>query len=239
MTGHTGTVRSVNFLGAQAAVSASRDATLRTWDLATGASTATLAGHDKSVASLALRGDVAVSGSDDGLVRIWSLSGQSCLAACPGHTAEVRAVAIADDGSRIFSGSRDGHVRVWDPTGACIAVLQGHSSLVSHVRVHRDFLVTAGADGQIRVWSAKSLLLKYAVHATEASITSLDIFENRVLSGQSDGLVRLWDFETGAALGCVGSKSEAVWHTESSNGRSTIVVAAREDDASTLSLWQL
>ena len=49
-----------------------------------------------------------------------------------GHTANVKCVEfVGDEGTKIVSGSSDNTVRVWDTeTGACEAVLEGHTSRI-------------------------------------------------------------------------------------------------------------
>jgi WD40 repeat protein len=129
-------------------VSGSRDATLRVWDLDTGACRHTLRGHTDSVRCLELSGRFAVSGSYDYSVRVWdyvngvvrgrwvvgceagdatkvspALGGQA-LRKLDGHTNKVYAVVF--DGPRIVSSSMDETIRVWDfDTGRPLHVLRG------------------------------------------------------------------------------------------------------------------
>lgn len=211
MSGHSETVRCLEFIDSKRAISASRDKTLKIWDLESGLCRTTLSGHEEPIVCLALRGEVAVSGSYDSTCRVWSLEEERHLKTLSGHNGGVYAVSL--DGVRIVSGSLDQEVRVWDlASGACTAVLGRDLSLVSHVIIQDNELVTGGADGQIRVWDLERSELKYAILAAhDYSISSMGVQDGHIISGGSDGRVKLWELKTGDMIQELGTKAEAVW----------------------------
>ena len=66
LSGHSSTVRWVKALSSSTLVSASRDTTVRIWDVKTGECTAVLEGHTATIRALAAHGDTLVSASYDG-----------------------------------------------------------------------------------------------------------------------------------------------------------------------------
>lgn len=103
------------------AASGSRDATLRVWDLATGACVRVLTGHSRSVrACLWTDVHTVASGSDDGSVRLWT-DGQARV--LDGHQQTVTGLGLGATGE-IVSASADGTLRRWRlRDGACVRIL--------------------------------------------------------------------------------------------------------------------
>ena len=230
MTGHIKTVRSVKFTSPKTAVSASKDGTLRMWDLKTGVCQAILTSDPgERIIDMVATTQYAVSGGHNGTAKVWSLQEHKQLFTLSDHTKLIYRVACQDN--KIFTGSLDHDVRVWDlKTGETLAALKGHDSLVSQITMHEDALVTGGADGKIIIWS----LLDYApLHtiskAHENAVTSLDVRNGQILSGGSDGAVKLWDLHTGEVVGDLGMLTQAAWRVSLGRGenRSVIVVSAQ------------
>ncbi|KIW57806.1 hypothetical protein, variant [Exophiala xenobiotica] len=237
MTGHTKTVRCLGFVDSGTAISASSDTTLKIWDLGSGACKTTFSGHTSTIRALVFTEELAISGDGDGTCLVWSLPQHRRLATLTGHSAAI--CSIAFDGQRIFTGSADQDVRVWDTTTeTCVFVMKGHTSLVTHVQIHDNLLVTSGADGRIVVWSREDYGLLHIIHqAHEFGVVSLEAENGYVLSGSSDGTVKLWHLESATLVGAVGKKAEAVWMAGFGKGQhENIVVALKEDDAF-LDVW--
>ncbi|KAJ4996867.1 F-box/WD repeat-containing protein 7 [Colletotrichum sp. SAR 10_66] len=162
-------------------VSGGCDRDVRVWNLATGN---VLVGHGASVRCLEIKGDIVVSGSYDTMAKVWSISEGRCIQTLQGHFSQIYAIAF--DGKRVVTGSLDTNIRIWDPrTAECLAILQGHTSLVGQLQMRGDTLVTGGSDG------------------------SFD--DTRVVSGGSDGRVKIWDLKTGHLVRELIAQGEAVW----------------------------
>jgi WD40 repeat protein len=74
------------------------------WDAATGATRQTLAGHTRSVRSVAFSrdGTQVVSGSDDKTVRLWDAATGAARQTLAGHTKPVESVAFSPDSTLLL-----------------------------------------------------------------------------------------------------------------------------------------
>jgi WD40 repeat protein len=209
LVGHTREVTAVAVLpdGCRA-VSASRDKTLRLWDLETGESLRTLEGHTSGVRAVAVLADGrrALSGSDDCTLRLWDLETGESLRTLEGHTSGVRAVAVLADGRRALSGgSYDDTLRLWDlETGESLRTLQGHTGWVWAVAVLADGrrAVSGSYDGTLRLWDLETgeSLRTLEGHTGRVDTVAVLADGRRALSGSGDNTLRLWDLETGECL---------------------------------------
>ncbi len=116
-----------------------------------------LTGHTALVQALAFSPDGRwlVSGSEDRALRVWRLEDRACVAVLDGHARAVNSVCFSRDGRRLYSASDDGTVRIWNAeVWAAERVLTVSTQYVSEVcALGDDRVVTAGADGVVRVWS--------------------------------------------------------------------------------------
>jgi len=97
-----------------------------------------------------------VSGGRDGTVHVWGSPGaldKDAPTLLFGHTKAVISL-FASSRTRICSGSADTTCRVWNPKSAkCSLILSGHQSAVTNVWCDDSQIITAEAEGRLRVWS--------------------------------------------------------------------------------------
>ena len=138
------------------------------WDANHGSSVARFIGHERAVTTLALiNNDVikngrtsiyAVSGSVDKTIRVWRLDdslGRDC-AVLTGHDEPVSSIAVAISTNELFSAAGV-EVRCWScsPGYPLRYVLNTeHSAPMTSISLAPDlkFMVTAAADGVMRLW---------------------------------------------------------------------------------------
>ncbi len=148
-------------------------------------------------------------GATDGRLALWDLDLGFLVRTWGGHREAVNGVAVLPGGQYALSASDDGTLKMWAlETGAEVAVLQGHTYGVNSVAALPDGrrAVSVSADGSLKVWDVapdgparrrEQATLKghggpvWAVAA---------LADGRVLSGGSDGAVRLWDAAQGIEL---------------------------------------
>jgi len=163
LSGHSNTVTSLNFSadGARLA-SASKDKTVRAWNVANGAQVAMveLPSEANAVTWLDDGCQLAV-GSADSHVRVFALppDGTNALTLAKeleGHTAAVTALEILPGGKGLLSGSADGTLRQWDVAEAKSVRELKHEAPVTAIAVRPDGkrFASAGTNKVVRLWNA-------------------------------------------------------------------------------------
>ena len=153
-----------------------------------------------------------------------------------GHTGEIYAVAF--DGLRIVAGSADSTIRVWSAStgyvllpswdhmltsSECIALLQGHTSLVGQLQLTDDILTTGGSDGRIIVFNLATMNCLERLCAHDNSVTCLQFDQRFILSGGNDGRAKVWDIQTGRFLRELTRPCESVWRVTFKDDRAVVL----------------
>lgn len=186
LPGHDHSVSSIRFIPSGAAgspasgnllVSASRDKTLRIWDVTTGYCVKTIRGHADWVRDVApsFDGRWLVSAGNDQTARLWDASSGEAKCTFLGHENTIECVAIAPPVSYanlaslaglkkppplsssaefIATGSRDKTIKIWDGRGTLIKTLVDHDNWVRGLVFHPGgkYLLSASDDKTIRCW---------------------------------------------------------------------------------------
>ena len=186
LPGHDHSVSSVRFIPSGAAgspssgnllVSASRDKTLRIWDVTTGYCVKTLRGHADWVrcVSPSFDGRWLLSAGNDQVARLWDAASGEVKATFLGHGHVIECCALApsssypylasiaglkkapapsSSGEFLATGSRDKTIRLWDGRGTLIKTLVGHDNWVRGVLFHPGgkYLLSVSDDKTIRCW---------------------------------------------------------------------------------------
>ena len=205
LSGHTESVTSVVvYSDSTRAVSASRDQTLKVWDLQKGIELFTLRGHTAAVNSVVVysNGKRAISASDDRSLRIWNLDTGLELQTLLSHEDKVNAVAVYADGKRAVSASDDRTLRIWElGLGTVLHVMDKHLFGVNAVTAYRDgLLAISGSDDRwLKIWDLEQgrELRTLRGHAKEVSSVVVDPSGNRAVSGSHGGTLKLWDLNNG------------------------------------------
>lgn len=183
--GHDHSVSSVRFLpGDDYIVSASRDRTIRIWELATGYCAKTLSGHSDWVRWVTPSSDgrLIASCGNDQTGRIWDRSSGETKVELRGHEHVVEAIAFApvsayealrelsdakpaagkadqSPGLFVATGGRDKVIKIWETSsGQCLRTLVGHDNWIRGIcwSPNGKFLLSCSDDKTIRVWDLKN-----------------------------------------------------------------------------------
>jgi WD40 repeat protein len=156
--GLSGAVTKVVFAPDGTLAGACTDRVIRMWNVTTGDTLRVLRGHISAVTDISYSADGTriVSLAANGNVRIWDAASGESLETMKFNG--VSAVCLTPDRTRLIVAGADPVVRVIE-TGAQreVARLHGHSGRILSLETFplRDGVVSASADGTIRVWDAK------------------------------------------------------------------------------------
>ena len=157
LAGHSNEVTSLALSAdGRLAVSASKDKTLKVWDMATGRELRTFAGHTDEVMGVALSADgrLAVSASMDETLKVWDVATGHELRTLQGYRNEIRGVsrglALSTDGRIAVAATKDNTLKVWDvATGRELCTLKGRGLKGDNEKVMN---VALSADGLLAIF---------------------------------------------------------------------------------------
>lgn len=186
LPGHDHSISSIRFVPSGAAgaplsgnllVSASRDKTLRVWDVTTGYCLKTLRGHTEWVRCVtpSLDGRWLLSAGNDRTPRLWDAATGEVKITFEGHEHFLEAVAFAppaayphlaqlagykkapslqSSGEFLVTGGRDKLIKIWDNRGTCHKTLVGHDNWIRGLAFHPGgrYLLSVSEDKTLRCW---------------------------------------------------------------------------------------
>ena len=176
-------------------VSASKDGTIKVWNLVTGEIEQTLSNLSAAY-SVAVSNNLIVAGSGDRKIRIWNLATGELEQTLSGHSDYVTSVAIVED--KIISGSRDNTIKIWDlATGELEQTLSGHSDAVYSIAVANNKIISGSRDNTIKIWDLATGELEQTLSGHSDYVTSVAVTNDKIISGSNDNTIKIWDFTTG------------------------------------------
>ncbi len=189
------------------------------WNAMTGEICLTYSGHKGEVRAIKWvpvsntlpQNENLVSAGADGTVQVWNAATGKTVFSHKEHTAGVNALVLLQDTQfeingppqAIASASDDKTVRIWDGTGAFTRfIYRGHSAKVnalaplSFLDYYGLRVASASDDQTVQVWSIQGdHLLTYAEHHAPVKAVAASPVDNRIVSGDASGLVRLWTID--------------------------------------------
>jgi WD40 repeat protein len=191
---------------------------VRLWDPETGRLLRTVPAHRHPISSLAFSpdGKWLASASFDRTVKLSDATTGGHLHTFGLLSGNVECVAFSPSGRHLASSGEDKTVRVWDAaTGREVLALHGHTDRCGCVAYSPDgrLIASASSDRTIRLWDGTPLrgdergqeTMTFTEHGgetrgmgfSEVRSVAFSPDGHRVVSTGQDGLVKVWDAQTG------------------------------------------
>ncbi|KAJ3115302.1 hypothetical protein HDU96_000853 [Phlyctochytrium bullatum] len=223
-TGHSNAVSALCITGGRL-YSASKDSTIKEWDMLTGECLRTFVGHTRWVRAIAVGAGRLFSGSWDDTVREWDLETGECVRVFEGaHELGINAVVVDEEGGRLYSGSDDRTIAVYDLNSgetidswagfgsgsiSCLAIVKLPTSAASQQDVPTSptsgggggsgFLVSGASDGSVCLWDLATGHCIESIAASGQEITSLLCLGTRLYAAGNDRVIHEWDLLSAGA----------------------------------------
>ncbi|GAM22584.1 hypothetical protein SAMD00019534_057590 [Acytostelium subglobosum LB1] len=204
-------------------VSASRDNTVRLWDLENQKCLSIGKGHTGVVTCIAMSkkgANFALSGSEDRTIKLWKWSPRTkqleVQATIIAHEKDINSLNIAPNDKIFASGSQDSFVKLWNVSDLkSVASFKAHKRGVWNVEFSPvdQCIMSASADGTIKIWSLKdmSCLKTFEGHNGSVLRASFITFGMQIVSVGADGLVKLWTIKTNECVNTFESHDAKIW----------------------------
>ncbi len=207
LEGHTAEVLSLDFSpDGNLIASGSIDNTLRIWDVRDAHLLRTMHGHPFPILTLKFspNGSFLVTGSTDSIGRIWRVSNGNLIGNLEGHAGWLNNLDISSDGGLIATCADDYTVRIWRFLDTkLIQTIDEGMSIVSQVAFipEGNQLTWSESNGNVRVRSLEGSW-SHLLNESNTAATSLAVAPagDMVVSGHSDGTLRVWDLGNGELL---------------------------------------
>eukprot|EP00884_Botryococcus_braunii_P009373 jgi/Botrbrau1/18437/Bobra.0072s0025.1 len=157
------------------ALTVSKDATARVWDLDTGSCIHVLQGHTDGIemASMDVQGELAMTVSYDKSARVWDLLHGECLGLVRQGLA-VKLGSLAPDGTGAVLAFEDHTLALWELQSNCLLhSFQGHQGEITSLTWSPDstYVASTSQDWTCRIWDVCAGML-YAFFMADSGLTS-------------------------------------------------------------------
>ena len=186
--------------------------------------------HDHLVNKITVNaaGTKAASSSSDFTVCLWDLATRQPERILRGHSDDVEDFVFVDEHTGV-SVSRDWRVLVWNlDTGAVTRAIEGHEKDVLSVVCDSGRIYTSGDDMTLRVWDLASgrLIRMWGPFEDETDSCAIDIGRGRAVLGCDDGVIRVFDIDTGERVAVIDAHSSGIKKVATSPINGDILSAA-------------
>ncbi|KAI5170817.1 U3 small nucleolar RNA-associated protein 13 [Nematocida sp. LUAm3] len=161
------------------------------------------------VTSLCFYKDTVISGFEDGVIKGWKIDKefQHVFTSVP-SSSEITGITVIS--GTILAASKSKEVHRIQFNGSVLPGLSGHKKGIWSIYESNETLVTTSSDKTARLWKQGECqkIFQHNSSVIKACLTS------RLVTGTSDGVVRLWDIRKEKELGAIKiseKESDRIW----------------------------
>jgi U3 small nucleolar RNA-associated protein 13 len=203
-----------------------------------------------------------VTGSQDRTVKRWDVTKETKKLRAKytrkAHDKDINAIDIDPSGTLFASASQDRTVKIYSATeGEAIGVLRGHRRGVWTVKFapkdsqvptsgNKGLIATGSGDKTVKIWSLAdySCLITLEGHSNSVlklawlpyrPVDARDKRGSQIASAAGDGLVKVWDTESGETMSTLDNHTDRVWALVAHPTTGTLVSGGGD---SVITFWQ-
>ncbi len=200
--GHENGVKSIA-ISKNLLVSASKDQTIKIWDINAGTEICTGFGHDNEVTSVSFSpdGNQAISGDLDGIIILWNINDCQVIHKFS-NTTKVKSVSWSPNGLYALSAHDNGMVKLWDVNAKQeLRTFAGHTDQVNDVSFSPDSskALSASKDTTIKLWDVETgaEIRTFVGHTNRVVSVAFSADGLFAISSSWDNTIRRWNIQTG------------------------------------------
>jgi eukaryotic-like serine/threonine-protein kinase len=185
-----------------AAVIACGDGTVRFLDPASGNVIRTIEAHAGAVRCIAVRrGTLATSGEDKRLT-LWNINSGERLFVGVNQAQRIISIAIHSTSGMLVTGGKLGNFRIWDNNARLVRHDDLRCGSIRQVTFTPDGwgLAAACGDGRVRLWETREWSISRIFEDDKKKpvvALAFDTYGQTMVTGSSNGTIRLWNVTTG------------------------------------------
>ncbi|EDR24096.1 WD repeat-containing protein, putative [Entamoeba dispar SAW760] len=163
--------------------------------------------HKHGIYSLDVKGNIFVTGDESGRIKVWDMRQQKCVVVFNEHHDYISQLTICDN--TIFAAGGDGCMSTWNINSKKVIGISDNMNedlLSLSITKKDDTLVCGGQSGKLFVWEWDNWEYpKNSLKGHPESIESIiTVNKNTIITGSSDGIIRVVQINPHKLLGCVG-----------------------------------
>jgi len=213
----------------------SSDRSISIWDLKSGDLQFKVPlGHQQEMTCLEVKGKKFFSGSNDRTIKIWDLEKGEMLHKLEGHQGAI--LALKESDGKLVSTSTDQQIKVWDiASGKLLQTLVSSNVNYSHIIIVKDDKLICDSFKTINICDLKSGNLISSINTDHNSaICHLEAQDGKIISADNDGIIKIWDFNTGTLLHTLDKHQGSICSLLANDGK---LISTSYD--STIKIWDL
>ncbi|CAF0849973.1 unnamed protein product [Brachionus calyciflorus] len=148
--------------------------------------------------------DLFATGFEDKSIKIWNKNTKKIVKTLLGHSGSINALILSKSG-HLISASADKSIIKWNyKNGEKVSVYNGHENRVRCLEeMPNGVLISIGNDGVLKFWNENGLGLATigCYYSPKGKAICVKFIKDyKFACGYNDGMIRIWNYETGTCV---------------------------------------